>query len=93
MAVSAVPKLERFFRSAANLAIDKDDLLRYEEFLYGKLYAMLLIGQARAKAEFREVLEPWDLPVTRGLQDRVHEYRTLGTEIDLDPILEYLATR
>ena len=54
---------------------------------------MLLIGQARAKAEFREVLEPWDLPVTRGLQDRVHEYRTLGAEMDLDPILEYLATR
>jgi hypothetical protein len=93
MVVSAVPKLDRFFRRAANVSIDKDDLLRSEEFLYEKLYAMLLIGQARAKADNREVLEPWDLPVTRGLQDRVHDYRMLGAEVELDPILEFLATR
>jgi hypothetical protein len=93
MVVSAVPKLERFFRSVANVSVDKDDLLRAEDFLYEKLYAMLLIGQAHAKANLREVLEPWDLPITRGLQDRIHDYRTLGAEVDLDPILEHLARR
>jgi hypothetical protein len=39
------------------------------------------------------VLEPPDLPITKGLQERTHEFRDLDEEIELAPILEYLAAR
>src|SRR6185312_15624380 len=36
------------------------------------LYDLLLIGQATAKANVRDVILPWDLPVTKGLRESVH---------------------
>src|SRR5690606_6615422 len=66
---------------------------RYQDFVYEKLYDLLLIGQAHAKANGRDVVEPQDLPITKGLQERIHEFRDLNEDIDLAPILEYLAAR
>ena len=54
---------------------------------------MLLRAQAAAKANGRDVIEPHDLPITKGLQERIHEFRTLDEEIELQPILEHLAAR
>ena len=36
---------------------------------------------------------PWDLPVTKGLQESVHAFERLEEEIELRPILESLAAR
>jgi len=93
MPVMGVAKFERFFRLAASVEVDKDDLKRYQDFVYQKLYDLLLMGQATAKANHRDVLEPWDLPITKGLQERIHEFRDIDEEIELAPILEYLAAR
>lgn len=93
MPVTGVAKFERFFRLAAGVDVDKSDLKRYQDFVYEKLYDLLLIGQAHAKANGRDVLEPPDLPITKGLQERTHEFRDLDEEIELAPILEYLAAR
>ncbi len=83
-----VTKFERFFRLAASIDVDKDDLKRYQEFVYQKLYDLLLMGQATAKANNRDVLEPWDLPITKGLQERIHEFRSIDVEVELATILE-----
>lgn len=91
MPVMGVHKFERFFRLAAGLDVDKDDLKRYSDFVGEKLYDLLVIAQASAKANSRDVLQPSDLPVTKGLQERIHEFRTLDEEIDLQPILAQLA--
>ncbi len=88
-----VVKFERFFRVAASLDVDKDDLKRYQEFVYEKLYDLLLMGQATATANHRDVLEPWDLPITKGLQERMHDFRKIDAEVELEPILQYLASR
>lgn len=93
MDVMAVPRFERFFRTVAGLDVDKNDLKRYSDFVQDKLYDLLLLGQARAKARRSDVIEPMDLPITKGLQERVHEFRRLDQEIELAPILAHLATR
>jgi hypothetical protein len=91
MPVMAVRRFERFFRSAGGLDVDKQDLKRYSDFVLDKTYDMLLIAQATAKANGRDVIEKVDLPVTKGLQERVHEFRKLDEEVELAPILERMA--
>ena len=78
MPVINVAKFERFFRLAAGLDVDRDDLKRYSDFVGEKLYDLLVIAQASAKANSRDVLQPSDLPVTKGLQERIHEYEKLA---------------
>ncbi|GII94180.1 DUF1931 family protein [Sinosporangium siamense] len=91
MAVMAVSRFERFFRSAAGVDVDKGDLRRYGDFVNDKVYDLLMIGQAHAKANGRDIIEPWDLPVTKGLQESIHRFRLLDEDVELKPILEQLA--
>jgi hypothetical protein len=93
MPVMGVARFERFFRLAAGLDVDKDDLRRYGDFVDQKLYDLLLVGQAAAKANGRDVVQPSDLPITKGLQERIHEFRELDEEVELQPILDQLAAR
>jgi Domain of unknown function (DUF1931) len=89
----AVPKFERFFRVAAGIDVDKSDLRRYSDFVFNQIYEMLLIGQARAKSNGRDILQPWDLSITKGVQERIHEFEKIDEEIELAPILEHLTAR
>jgi hypothetical protein len=91
--VMGVPKFERFFREAASLDVDKDDIKRYSDFVNEEIYDLLLIGQATAKANSRDVIERWDLPITKGLQESIHHFRKMDQDIELEPILDELAAR
>jgi hypothetical protein len=88
-----VARFERFFRAAASLDVDKADLGRYNDFVDQKVYDLLIMAQATAKANARDVVEPYDLPITKGLQESVHEFQNLDEEVELAPILEQLAAR
>jgi len=46
-----------------------------------------------AKANGRDIIEIWDLPITKGLQESIHAFRSIDAEIELRPILEYMAAR
>jgi hypothetical protein len=87
-----VAKFERFFRAAAELDVDKNDLKRYNDFIDQKIYDLLIVAEAAAKANGRDIIQPRDLPITKGLQQSIHEFRRLDEEIELKPILEQLAT-
>ena len=91
MPVMAVSKFERFFRLAASLDIDKTDIKRYSDFVHQKIYDLLLMGVATAKANDRDTVEPWDLPITKGLQENIHAFRKLDAETGLEDVLEQLA--
>jgi hypothetical protein len=54
---------------------------------------MLLAGQATAKANARDIIEPQDLPVTAGLQQCLHQFKRIDEDIELRPILDDLAAR
>jgi len=93
MTVMGVSRFERFFRAAAGLDVDKQDLKRYNDFVNEKLYDLLIRGQANAKANGRDILQPQDLPITKGLQESVHQFEKLDQEIELKPVLEQLAAQ
>ena len=93
MPVMGFTKFERFFRAAGGVTVDRDDVKRYLDFVNDAIYDLLIIGQATAKANVRDVIEPWDLPVTKGLQESTHAFQRLEEEIELRPILESLAAR
>jgi hypothetical protein len=91
--VMSVAKFEQFFRIAAGLDVDKQDLKRYSDFINRKIYDLLLRAEAAAKANGRVVIEPFDLPITKGLQESIHEFEKIDEQIELRPILEHLAAQ
>ena len=93
MHLIGVSKFERLFRRAAGLDVDKADLKRYSDFVNRKIYDLLIRGEAAAKANGRDVIEPFDLPITKGLQESMHEFRKLDEELELKPILEHLTAQ
>lgn len=90
MPVMNVNKFERFFRVAAGLDVDKSDLKRYSDFVNRKIYDLLVRAQATAKANCRDVIEPSDLPITKGLQENIHDFRDIDAALELKPILDDL---
>jgi hypothetical protein len=90
MPVMNIAKFERFFRIAASLDVDKEDLRRYNDFINRKTYDLLIRGEAGAKANGRDVIAPSDLPITKGLQESIHAFKEIGEEIELQPILDHL---
>lgn len=91
--VIAVPTFERLFREAASLDIDKSDIRRLGDFLNDVLFRMVARAEGIAKANGRDIIEPWDLPIGAGLQERMHEFRKMDVAVDLRPILDGLAAR
>jgi hypothetical protein len=88
-----VARFERLFRMAAGLDIHKQDLKHYSDFINHKLYDLLVRAEATAKANGRDVIRPWDLPITKGLQESIHAFRQMDEEIALQPILDQLSAR
>ncbi|MEU4515962.1 DUF1931 family protein [Nonomuraea wenchangensis] len=91
MSVIAVSRFEHFFRAAAGLDVDKSDLKQYSDFINRKLHDMLVVAEAAAKSNGRDIIQPWDLPITKGLQESMHDFRDLDEELDLASILADLA--
>ncbi len=90
--IMGVSEFERLFREAASLDVDKDDLKRLNDFINRKVYDLLLIAQANAKANGRDIILSHDLPITRGLQESMHAFRKMEITLELEPILKELAT-
>jgi hypothetical protein len=92
MPVVGVTKFERFFREEG-LDVDKNDLKQYSDFIGRKLRELLDVGQAAAKQNQRDIIEPRDLPITHGLERSIQEFRKLDEQLELSPILDDLAGR
>ncbi|AEG33893.1 Domain of unknown function DUF1931 [Thermus thermophilus SG0.5JP17-16] len=86
-----VAEFEKLFRQAASLDVDKNDLKRLSDFLRNKLYDLLVVAERNAKFNGRDlILEP-DLPITKGLQETLREFRQMDTTLELKPVLDALA--
>jgi len=93
MNVMGIAQFERFFRTAASLDVDKEDLRRYNDFINDKLFDLLLLAQATAKANIRDIIESHDIPTTKGLQESIHAFNKLDEVIEVSPILEQIVAR
>ncbi|WP_456425008.1 DUF1931 family protein [Rhodocaloribacter sp.] len=88
--VMGVAKFERLFRLAAGLDVDKNDLRRLNDFVRDKIRDLLLVAEAAARSNGRDVVQLRDLPITKGLQESLRAFDKLDTELELDPILEMI---
>ena len=86
--MTTVHRLEKLFRQVGDLSFDKSDLGRLETFVQHKVRDLVIRGEAHAKANSRDVIEPWDLPITKGLQETIHRFRLVNQELQLT---DYLA--
>ena len=93
MAVTNAVQFEHFFREAGSLDVDKDDLRRYGEFLNHKVGDLLLRGKAAANANSRDIIQPSDLPITKGLQEDIERYREIEPQLRLEPVLDDMTER
>ena len=84
--VMGIARFERFFRAAAGLDVDKEDLKRYADFINRKIHDLLIRGEAVAKANGRDLIQPIDLPITKGMQENVHRFKEIDETIELRPI-------
>ena len=91
MAVTSVSSWERFFRAAAGLNIDKNDVKRHQDFVDARLRQLIVRAEAVAKANGRDLIEFWDLPITAGLQTCLHEFEDLDADLDLTGALREIA--
>lgn len=91
--LTGVTRFERFFRVAAGLDVDKSDLKRYSDFVNQKIYDLLIRAQAVSAANGRDIIEPFDLPITKGLQECMHAFRTIDEQVGLKPVLNHQTER
>jgi hypothetical protein len=90
MDLMGVPQFKQFFRQSASLDIDKEDLRRFNDFVGDRTYKLLVRAEAAARANGRDIIEPQDLPITKGLQECMHAYRKIDQAVELAPILARL---
>jgi len=83
-------KLELLVRTQG-LEVDKADVARLRSFVYQKVYDLLLAAAVLAQANQRQLFEPHDLPITKGLQHLIDEFKKMNTAINLGPLLEKLS--
>lgn len=89
--VMAVKQFQKLFRTAAGLNVDKNDIKRLSNFINEKLADLLLFGQVSARVNNRDVIDFTDLPITKGLQTNIHEFKNMDETLDMQPILEQQA--
>ena len=85
--VGGIPQVQRFFRAAGSVEIDKDDVRRFWEFVDEKTDDIAIAGRDTAKWNGRDVIAPQDLPITKGLQERMREFAKLGEADELRRLL------
>jgi hypothetical protein len=92
MPVMGVAKFEQFFRDVAGLDVDKADL-KLDDFINQKIYDLLVRAQGAAKANVRDIIEPYDLPITLGLRKCIQEFGRYDQQIELKSILDEITAR
>jgi hypothetical protein len=93
MPVMGVAKFEQFFRDVAGLDVDRSDLKRFDDFINERIYDLLVRAQGPAKANVRDIIEPYDLPITLGLRNCIQEFDRYEQQIDLKSILDQITNR
>lgn len=91
--VIAGSKFRRFFHRAAGLDVDKMDRKRYIDFVRQKIEDFVVRGEAIAKANGRDIIQPHDLPITKGLQECIHEFQRFDKDLQISPIIDNLSPR
>jgi len=92
MAVVGVHKLEELFKESADLKIHKNKLKEVTDIIDKKFHDLLLIGEANAKYNGRDVIWYSDLPLTKAFRESMQKFEKLDSKLELDDVLEHIKT-
>lgn len=91
MTVMDVAMFGQVFDEVAGIEVDGTDPPLFNAIVTDTLHRLLLTGQASAAAHRRYIIEPEDLPVTRGLRENIRTFTGLGLRLEVERILAQLA--
>jgi Domain of unknown function (DUF1931) len=81
--MAGTPEVQRFFRVAGSVDIDKADVVRFRTFVDEKVDDIAIAGRNTARWNGRDVIAPQDLPITRGLQEQMRDFDKLDEAADI----------
>jgi hypothetical protein len=81
--MAGTPEVQRFFREAGDVHVDKSDIDRFRAFVDEKIDDIAISARDRARWNDRDVIAPQDLPITKGLQEQMREFDELETAGDM----------
>ena len=84
---SGIPVFERFFRTVASIKINKNDVRRFYQFVDEQIDDIAIAGRNTAKWNGRDIVVPQDLPITKGLQERMREFDKLEEAEEIRELL------
>ena len=84
---SGIPAFERFFRSVASITIHKNGVRRFREFVDEQIDDIAIAGRNSAKWNGRDVVVAQDLPITKGVQERMREFDKLEEAEEIRELL------
>lgn len=87
---SGIPVFKRFFRSVGNIKIDKNDIRRFREFIDEQIDDIAIAARNSATWNGRDVIVAQDLPITKGLQERMREFDKLEEAEEIRELLRQL---
>lgn len=90
---SGIAVFERFFRSVAGIKIDKNDVRRFREFIDEEIDDIAIAGRNSAKWNGRDVIVAQDLPITKGVQERMREFDKLDEAEEIRGLLRQVVRR
>jgi hypothetical protein len=82
-----ITAFERFFRSVAGIKIHKNDVRRFREFVDEQIDDISIAGRNSAKWNGRDVIVAQDLPITKGVQERMREFDKLEEAEEIRELL------
>ncbi len=94
--VVGLSRLEALYKTFVGLDLDKTKAQMILDTASRKLADLFIVAQQRAYARGSDTVELIDLPITKGLENTINEYkrereRLNDPKLDLGPILDYLA--
>ncbi|RMA97615.1 DUF1931 family protein [Hydrogenothermus marinus] len=92
MAITGVHKIEEIFKKSASLRLDKDKIKEVNDLISQKLYDLLIVAEENAGYNARDVIWLSDVPLTKAMKESMRKFKELEEELELQPILDHLAT-
>jgi hypothetical protein len=83
-------KLEAVFRKAAGIDLDKSKADEIIDIVEKKFHDMLLVAVEKAGYNGRDVIMEPDMPVTKGFEESLRQFRELEEEVDIQDVLQFL---
>ncbi|GAB6074972.1 DUF1931 family protein [Nautilia lithotrophica] len=83
-------KIEAVFKKAASLELDKSKADRIIDIVEKKFHDLLLVAVEKTGFNGRDIIMPADMPLTKGFEESIREFKKLEEEVDLKDVLLYL---